>query len=163
MKKTLIATLLFSIILTNCNDAKKKENTTETIAAEETHKEVKTDTKSNSINNDWIADIKLDGTVKWEANIETTQGVNKMKKIVSETNPKTIEDYHTLASLLNEEKNLVIQECTMKGPSHDNLHVFLLPLIEKISLLLETTSIQEGSDITTSIIENLNAYENYFQ
>jgi hypothetical protein len=51
----------------------------------------------------------------------------------------------------------------MKGPSHDNLHIFLLPLIDKISLLVETTSIQEGSEITESIIENLNAYENYFQ
>jgi hypothetical protein len=163
MNKTLIATLLFSIILTSCNDTKKKENTTETIAVEETHKEVKTDTKSNTLNNNWITNIKLDGNVKWDANIETTQGVNKMKKSIAEANLKTVEDYHALASLLNNEKNFVIKECTMKGPSHDNLHIFLLPLIDKISLLVETTSIQEGSEITESIIDNLNAYENYFQ
>lgn len=163
MKKTLIATLLFSIMLTSCNDTKKKDNTTDNITVEETHKEVKTDTKSNTLNNDWIADIKLDGTVKWDANIETTQGVNKMKKRIAEVNLKTVEDYRALANLLNNEKNFVIQKCTMKGPSHDNLHIFLLPLIDKISLLIETSSIQEGSEITESIIENLNAYENYFQ
>ncbi len=163
MKKTLIATLLFSLILTSCNDAKKKADTTETNVQEKTHKKVETETKSSNLNNDWIADIKLDGTAKWNANIETTQGVNKMKKSIAEANLKTVEDYHALASLLNNEKNFVIKECTMKGPSHDNLHIFLLPLIDKISLLVETTSIQEGSEITESIIENLNAYENYFQ
>jgi len=163
MRKKTILLVGAIALFTSCNDTKKKDTTTETIVVEETHKEVKTDTKSNTLNNDWIADIKLDGTVKWDANIETTQGVNKMKKNIAEANFKTVEDYRALASLLNNEKNFVIQKCTMKGPSHDNLHIFLLPLIDKINLLVETTSIQEGSEITESIIKNLNAYEKYFQ
>ncbi len=159
MKKIVLVTVLFSIVLTSCNDTKKKvvEPT-----AKEQEKE-KTAHEENTINNDWIHDIALDNNAKWNANIETTQGVNAMLKLIEERTPETIEDYHFLATKLSDVKNTVVKECTMKGPSHDNLHIFLHPLIEKIDYLLEITSTEEGAEITASIKENLAAYEHYFQ
>ena len=51
----------------------------------------------------------------------------------------------------------------MEGPSHDNLHIFLYPLIGKINLLLEVTSTEKASEIMSSISDNLTAYNTYFK
>ena len=160
--KILLVIAIFSITVVSCNESKKKVNMPESSVKEpETIKEEMTD-KEIILNNDWIHDISLDKDTKWKANIETTRGINAMQNLIEENNLITLENYHQLANKLNNEKNMVIKECSMKGPSHDNLHIFLLPLIEKIDYLLTTTSIEEGSKITASITENLNLYQNYF-
>ena len=160
--KILLVIAIFSITIISCNESKKKDNMPETSVKEpETIKEEVTD-KGIILNNDWIHDISLDKDTKWKANMETTQGINAMLSLIEENNLITLEDYHQLANKLNNEKNMVIKECSMKGASHDNLHVFLLPLIEKIDYLLTSTSIEEGSKITASIKDNLNLYQNYF-
>jgi ABC-type Zn2+ transport system substrate-binding protein/surface adhesin len=51
----------------------------------------------------------------------------------------------------------------MKEPSHDNLHVWLLPLIDKIDALKEAKTIEEAQQIYISIEQNLNAYNTYFE
>ena len=160
--KILLVIAIFSITIISCIESKKNDKVPETSVKEsETIKEEVTD-KGIILNNDWILNISLDKDTKWKANIETAQGINAMLKLIEESNLITLEDYHQLANKLNNEKNMVIKECSMKGPSHDNLHVFLLPLIEKIDYLLTSTSIEEGSKITVSIKENLNLYQNYF-
>jgi len=160
--KILFVIAIFSLTIVSCNESKKKDKEPESYVKES--KTIKEEIKDKEIvlNNDWIHDISLDKDAKWKANIETTQGVNAMLNFIEENNLITLEDYHQLANKLNNEKNMVIKECSMKGSSHDNLHIFLLPLIEKIDYLLITTSTEEGSKITASIKENLNLYQNYF-
>ena len=119
--------------------------------------------ETHAMGNAWVNEIKLNNGNKWEANLETTEGVDKMLNLVKSSDPKTVEDYHALASKLNEEKNYVVKKCTMEGPSHDNLHVFLHPLIEKIEALGKVSSTDEGAEVTASIKENLEGYYNYFQ
>lgn len=160
MKKTIITTVFVSALLISCNETMQKHETSEGV--HEQHEKEMT-VKSHSYNNDWVNEIQLNKGSKWEANIETTQGVDKMLGLVKSSNPKSIDDYHTLALKLNDEKNLVIKECTMKGPSHDNLHIFLHPLIEKTDALLQAPSENEGSKILASIQGNLEAYYNYFK
>ena len=161
MKKILIATLLFSIVFISCNESKK--NNIETTVDEQQLEKEEINNKEYKINNNWINDIELDDGIKWIANIETTQGVHAMLSELNKSNPKTVEDYISMANRLNVQKNLVIKKCTMKGASHDNLHIFLLPLIEKIDLLSEIKTTEEGTEVTASIKENLEAYTNYFK
>ena len=149
----------FFLLVTSCiNQSEKKENKLEVKEAIETSKK-----NEDVLNNDWMDDIVLDNDVKWNANIETTQGVIAMLKLINESHLKTVDDYHVLANNLNTIKNTVVKECTMKGASHDNLHIFLHPLIEKINHLLKVTSTEEGVLTKESIKENLTAYKNYFQ
>jgi hypothetical protein len=163
MKNTIILTVLISAFLTSCNETKHKHETTDAseVVAEPHEKQMTA--ASHLYNNDWVNEIQLNKGSKWEANIETTQGVDKMLEMVKSSSPKTTDDYHNLASQLNNEKIIVIMECTMEGMSHDNLHIFLHPLIEKIDSLLQTSSEEEGSKIVMSIQENLEAYYNYFK
>tara|TARA_R110002033_G_scaffold72897_1_gene124119 strand:- start:64002 stop:64454 length:453 start_codon:yes stop_codon:yes gene_type:complete len=111
----------------------------------------------------WMNDMQLNNDAKWAANLETTEGVEKMKEVLQTQSTLTIGDYHQLAGKLNDVKIKIVKECTMKGASHDNLHIWLYPLIEKINVLSKTGSLNEASKIKQSIIENLEVYPNYFE
>lgn len=162
MKKTILTVAIISALLVSCNETKHKDSealeTTE--AGHEHHGE---DMLSHAIDNSWVKEIKLDNGSKWDANLETNEGVEKMIVLVKSSDAKTVAGYHALASDLNEVKNFVVKECTMEGPSHDNLHVFLHPLIEKIDALGKVSTEDAGAKIKESIMENLEGYYTYFQ
>ncbi|HLV39535.1 hypothetical protein [Xanthomarina sp.] len=166
MKKTLLSIAMLAFILTSCNN-KKEEHATEQNTQEETeivsHENHETHQASSALNNNWMNEIQMDNGSQWLANIETTDGVNDMLKLISESKTETVADYLSLADKLNSRKNTLVKECTMTGPSHDNLHVFLHPLIEKINVLLETKTTEEGAEALKSITDNLNAYTTYFK
>ncbi len=157
----LIATIIFLSLITGCVESNKKDTNSKKVVEEQKGK--KKEIVSNSLNNSWIEEIELNNGIKWNANIETTQGVNMMLEEINKSSPKTIQEYISLANKLNDEKNMIVEKCTMKGESHDNLHIFLHPLIEKINYLLKVTSTQDGMKITNSIVENLEAYTYYFK
>ncbi len=166
MKKTILTTVIISALLISCNETKHKEESTDTVETTKgvhEHEMEEMSVEMHSLNNAWVNEIKLDNGSKWQANTETTEGVDKMLNLVKSSDPKTVEDYHALASKLNEDKNFIVKKCTMEGPSHDNLHVFLHPLIEKIEALEKVSTTDEGAETAASIKENLEGYYNYFQ
>ncbi len=118
--------------------------------------------KNPLLNNHWETEIKLDGTNKWTANNETTEGVNKMLDILENLHTTPALDYSALGKDLKSEINIVIQKCSMKGPSHDNLHVLLMPLIDKGDALQKARSIEENKALVESIFYHLKGYERYF-
>src|SRR5680860_482143 len=145
MKKTAILGLVLSISLLGCKETQKEETTiTEQTAAE--HKEY-----SHGDQNNWMNQIQLDNRSKWKANIETTEGIQAMSSRIAEDESISIKHYKKLASDLNDLKNNIIKDCTMEGESHDNLHVFLVPLIDKIDALGEVNSVHKGAEITRDI------------
>ncbi|HLS12415.1 MAG TPA: hypothetical protein VK050_09660 [Flavobacteriaceae bacterium] len=163
MKKTILMTAMLSAFLLSCKDNKttSSEMHQEQVTENVTHHEH--ESNDDVLSNAWLDEIQLDEGKKWEANLETTIGVNKMVEIMTDHNPETLEEYHVMAKALNEQKNYVIQECTMTGPSHDNLHVFLHPLIDKIDALLNAESVDNAKAITKSINDNVKEYYNFFK
>lgn len=162
MIKIIIASVILSTVIIGCNNVKQENNASnEAIEIQE----IALDIENNMavVNNDWVHEILLNNGSKWEANIETTQGVSHMLDILKNSKTENLNDYHALALKLNDAKNILVKECTMKGPAHDNLHLFLHPLIEKIDILLTVTSLDKAVSITMSIKENLDAYGTYFQ
>ena len=168
MKNIFLSIALVAFIFTGC-----KNNTKETPATKhDSHENTEAATNTHhddhqlsdgGLSNAWTNDIKINDGEKWEANPETNEGVQKMKQRLNTATLNTLEDYHKLATQLNEDKNYVIKNCTMQGASHDNLHIWLLPLIAKIEALTETTSVEEASTITQNIEANVNGYSNYFK
>lgn len=162
MKKTFLATAIVSALLIGCNETKHKQENKETVDATEAVHQARGEEMA-ATNNAWVSEINMDNGNKWDANQETTKGVDKMLDMIKIRDISTVEDYHRLASDLNKEKNYVVKKCTMKGPSHDNLHIFLHPLIEKIDALGKISTVKDASALTESIKENLEGYYNYFQ
>lgn len=115
------------------------------------------------LSNDWKNEIQLDGTNKWVANQETTQGVRQMLTILENTAIGPEMNFNELATQLKSEVNVVIKECSMKGASHDNLHVFLMPLIDKVDAMQVETDMEKNKALFSSIYYNLEAYDTYFK
>ena len=156
MNKAAILGLVLSISLMGCKETQKEEKTiTEQTAVE--HKEDSHEEQTN-----WMSQIQLDNGSKWKANTETTTGIQAMASRIDEDESNSIKHYKKLASDLNDLKNTIIKECTMEGKSHDNLHIFLIPLVDKIAALGEVNSVHEGAEITREIREHLEVYYNYF-
>lgn len=149
------------LALISCKDNKQNEAETHN-ENHETHSQQQ-DIDATAYNNMWMKDIQLNNGEKWDANIETNEGVERMQAILKAQQTVTIEDYHKLAEQLKNVKNYVVKECTMKGASHDNLHVWLVPLIEKIEILSEANTLEDAAKIKLSIIENINSYNNFFK
>jgi hypothetical protein len=111
----------------------------------------------------WINEIQLDHGSKWLANAETTLGVSKMLTALNGFNGGSVSAYQALGDDLNDLKNTIVKECTMTGPSHDNLHVWLHPLIEKIEALQNTDSEASGVQRVHDIEQHLNGYYEFFE
>jgi hypothetical protein len=155
MKKSVFIIFLIATVLTSCKKTEKQKGINN---PKEVVEEV-----DDVLSTQWMNDIQLNNGAKWEANIETTEGVEIMQDLLKTQKIESIEDYHQLANKLNNIKNKVVKECTMKDASHDNLHIWLYPLIEKIGALSETETNAEAAKIKQSISENLNTYSEYFQ
>ncbi|ADV51190.1 hypothetical protein Celal_3946 [Cellulophaga algicola DSM 14237] len=145
--------------------------TTLTASCKNTNKKTATDTSTDSTTSQtdalfetaWMNDLSLNNGRKWEANKETTEGVLKMQTLLQSETTHTIEEYVHLAGKLNVVKNEVVKECTMEGASHDNLHLWLYPLIKKIKAFSEVKSLEEALKLKQSIEEHLKVYATYFQ
>jgi hypothetical protein len=164
MKHLIFAMSLLALV--SCKDNKNQENKSEmdTVQKSAEDKEEHYNVEaSNVYENAWTKEIEMNNGAKWEANAETNEGVQKMQNSIQTQTTSTLDEYHKLAKQLNEDKNYVIKNCTMKGASHDNLHVWLLPLMAKIEALSESKTIEDAEKIKHSINENISAYKRYFQ
>jgi len=160
MKHAIFAISLLALV--SCKDSKNREKVINTDAVEVTH-ENHNEKASNLYTNSWIKEIEANDEGKWEANAETNEGVQKMQNNIKTQRTNTLGAYHKLAAQLNDDKNYVIENCTMKGAPHDNLHVWLLPLMGKIEALSASKTVEGASKLKQSIAENVNVYSNYFK
>lgn len=107
---------------------------------------------------------KLNAGQKWNANPETTAGVQAMLKIVeeAETGPSPL-DSKAVKAALTTELEKIFKKCTMTGPGHDNLHQYLVPLMDSIDKLGKQDSTDETVKLVSEIKRQLSAYEEYFE
>lgn len=107
--------------------------------------------------------VTLENGQRWIANAETTQGINNMfLHIASMPEAPAVEDYHALKAKLNTEFETILQKCTMAGRAHTELHVYLMPLLEKIKNL-DVRSLEEGRVAVGELKLYLEDYKKYFQ
>ena len=158
----MITVIALFFIVAGCKEIKNKNAAQDETTDTETI-DYKNHTKTpNELNNDWVNVIVMNNDIKWQANIETTDGVREMLTLIKDNKTTTIDDYKKLGVTLNNAKNTVVKECTMEGASHDNLHVWLHPLIEKIELLQKIQNAEEGAQLTSNIKMHLEGYYDYF-
>ncbi len=159
MNRILIITAGLALGIIGCKE-NKKPNPVE--VTNETKKIDGTTGETKRPDDTWINDMELNNGTKWKANKETTDGVMAMLTLINENKKWNTVEYKKLGDDLNEVKNTVVKECTMKGASHDNLHVWLHSLIEKIEMLQRTESNNEGEYLAYDIKNHVEGYYKYF-
>ena len=151
-----------TIFLHSCKNNPNKQNTGSQSKPDQVQVE-EPSTKVAISHDAWNHRIQLDRGSKWQANAETTLGVSKMHKAMIEFKGRSVSDYRALGDKLNALKNTLVKECTMTGPSHDNLHIWLHPLIEKIEALQNIDSEASGAQMVQDVEQHLNGYYDFFE
>ena len=110
--------------------------------------------------------LALNGTERWQADEPTKRHVQQLQALVKEfklqAENNTAGAYNDLGQAMQAELQQMFKDCTMKGPAHDMLHVYLVPLVEDVKLL-------EGKDEANAetafvrISARLQEYTTYFQ
>lgn len=108
--------------------------------------------------------LALDDSKKWQANIETTQGIEKMLTIISEEiEAGRLSHYAAMGERLNIELKTIFSSCTMKGEAHEQLHLFIMPLVDLCEKLELVETEEAALVLQKDILKQLNLYSVYFE
>lgn len=105
--------------------------------------------------------ITLNNGEKWQADKHTNDKVNEMKNEIA--NYKKSNDYTKLSLNLATDVNELIKGCTMESEPHNQLHVWLEPLLELVQGMKEASNDSDKSDKVKEIEKTLNQYSEYFK
>ncbi|OUR93432.1 hypothetical protein A9Q87_05280 [Flavobacteriales bacterium 34_180_T64] len=107
--------------------------------------------------------LKFDRGEKWQVNDETHVGLLKMDSIIRKFKTDSQKDYVDLGELLSKQTSFVIKNCSMKGESHDQLHVVLVPMLDEISMLKESTTTSESVNALSNLESLIHNYFRHFK
>lgn len=108
--------------------------------------------------------LKLNNGEKWAVDDHTRQTATRITEVVAASGElNSADEARSLAARLDEELNLLVQGCTMTGPAHDQLHVFLVALFPKVAVLKEAEDVEHLQKTRDEINELLAAYAEHFK
>jgi hypothetical protein len=107
--------------------------------------------------------IELNEGEKWKVNEQMMPYLKSSEQLLIEFKKKESGDYKILASDLKETNNKLISSCTMKGKSHDALHLWLHPHLELVNELQDSKTEDEASLVMEKLNRSFLAFGNYFQ
>lgn len=107
--------------------------------------------------------INLNNGEKWQVNSEMTPHIEKSNAMLDEFVNNESKDYKQLALNLKDQNNALIQSCTMKGESHDELHKWLHPHIELINELSAAESPEAAEATIKKLEDSFETYHSYFE
>jgi hypothetical protein len=145
--RSLISLILSSALLAACSD-KEGESASGPETAAKKHQ---------------AAAVSFNDGSKWTANPETTAGIDRMRRMVSEfTTADDPSTYPKLVTALEQEYAAVIRNCTMTGEAHNQLHNFLAPLNQLIEPL-KSGDPQVAKEALIKLENHLKTYSAYFE
>lgn len=113
-----------------------------------------------------VKTLALNNGAKWQTDESTRQHAANLEAIANsfQFNENTALDaYHQHAAGMQEELNQLIQDCRMKGPEHDALHLWLEPVLNDTKQLSETQDVAAAHATTQKLHEDTRKFPQYFQ
>lgn len=118
-----------------------------------------------------LESVKLNNGELWEANVETTKGIDKMQKIIYNYDSQIkginiveekIDSYHAINSELKKEFNLIIKNCSMDGEGHEQLHNYIKPMLSMFATI-DGDNIELIERDYKALKVQLEAYNSFFK
>ncbi|MBQ0767700.1 MAG: hypothetical protein KBT58_00300 [Bizionia sp.] len=107
--------------------------------------------------------LQLNNGERWEANIETTDGVKKMITLMDDfVLTEDTAAYAGLAEYLKQEFAVIFEKCTMKGEAHNQLHHFLIPINNEFDKL-SSSNVETCKASFNRLNDHLKIYPLYFK
>jgi len=107
--------------------------------------------------------VTLNNGEKWEADQHTLSAVEQMKIELSDFEKARGENYDALADSLTYQLDILVAGCTMTGPAHDQLHMWLVPLMERVKDLSHATGIPDSRAEVREIRKTLDSFDDFFE
>lgn len=108
-------------------------------------------------------ELQLDHGRKWTADESTRRSAAGMIEAVSRDPEPSRGAYQALGAELARRNRELIEGCTMQGPAHENLHVFLGHYMAAIASLENADSVEEGRRALGEVREQLALYQEHFE
>ncbi|MCF8262344.1 MAG: hypothetical protein K9J12_16335 [Melioribacteraceae bacterium] len=137
-----------------------------TCATDETHPQkthVEADKHKSHNDNNPLVHLKLNHDQKWEMDDHTRRVTTQMKESINSSELNKIEDYRLLGGKLQSQIDMLVQGCTMKGESHNQLHIFLGAYIPTAASLINIKDLEEGALKVSELKSQFAIYDKYFQ
>ncbi|MDO6391753.1 hypothetical protein Q4E40_16575 [Pontibacter sp. BT731] len=110
--------------------------------------------------------LALNGTERWKADEPINRHIAQLQGMVQEFNAQAENNsaaaYNDLGTSMKAEMQGLFKDCRMKGPAHDMLHVYLMPLVEDVNLL-DGNDEHQSEAAFTRVNERLKAFNQYFE
>ena len=107
--------------------------------------------------------LELNDGERWVVNEEMKPFLAKSEELLASYKQNNDTDHQALGIELQEQNTLLIQNCTMTGKSHDELHKWLHPHMALLAELSTATDQAEVERLTTEIDASFDTYHTYFQ
>lgn len=159
--KILLTSLIIAVFIISCGENSKKKDTDEN--HKHTDSEEVTTHSEEQEHYEAKAVLSLNEGSLWDANKETTSGINNMIILMdSFAGKEDIKLYNRLKGSLEQEFMSILTNCTMEGESHNQLHTYLVPMKDAFKGLAS-----DDLTICKESFENLNKrlaeYKTYFK
>jgi hypothetical protein len=119
--------------------------------------------KKNDTEKPIIKFVLNDGN-KWQMDEHTRNAIKNLDSLLKSQQPvKSIEESKLLGKKLDEELILLIRGCTMEGPAHDQLHVFLGYFYPMVQDLKKETEVESSKKILAKMENLFVEYHKYFE
>jgi phage shock protein A len=155
MKTKLLFLLAASFALACTPSEKKNENVpAEQHGAEGQHHE------------EAASGLMLNNGVKWKADESTSRHVQMLRETLggfSAGDSKLLEDYLNTGAALQKTIESLVQGCSMQGPDHDALHLWLEPLMQKVDKLKTAADLSQAVSSYEEVNSQVNLFEKFFE
>jgi len=107
--------------------------------------------------------LQLNNGEKWAANTETVEAIDNMIVILAtEYDEERVINYSSDGQKLEIEFNKMIENCTMTGEAHEQLHRYIMPLKLDIEALIECESLEDCGIQLFDLLKYLSTFKEFF-
>ncbi len=153
MKTNFISIVASSLILISCGNSSTEKPIKESDAeVQQTHQH---DEQTDM--------IKLNQGEKWSVNPEMSPYILESETILTTYTQTKSTNYKRLAEQLADKNSGLVNSCTMKGESHDELHKWLHPHMELIESLSNAENSETAQTLILELQKSFETYHKYFQ
>ncbi len=147
------------LALSACNTSAEKKTTSEK------EKQIKTEQKQThptDSQNLTKRGAHWNSGERWKVNDEMVPHLRAAEKALEDYQTNGSNKFSQLAEELKKHNDQLISSCTMKGESHEQLHLWLRPHIQLIKALSEAKNKEEANKLITELEASFKKYHSYF-
>jgi hypothetical protein len=148
--KHLLSIMLFGFLI-NCNP-KNSEKETDAVIKE----------GSLSHQTDPTLSLVLNQGGKWKVNTEMLPHLLRMEDRLRTFEQSKEKDFKDFGEKSQQDLDLLIASCTMKGESHEQLHKWLIPHIQLVKDMAVVENSVDGSKLFKEMEHSFNTFNEYF-